>query len=105
MMRNLVVLTLLCSALLGCGGGSLGGITSDKPSYQDYQKIETGSSCSGARSKISGDWKLESSSEFGDPGDTFYTKSEMWSVTGGFWSVSIMCSNGTVDFVSQFGLD
>ena len=104
-MRNLVVLTLLCSALLGCGGGSLGGNTSDEPSYQDYLNIQTGSSCSGARSKISGDWKLDSSSEFGDPGDTFYTKSEMWSVTGGFWSVSIMCSNGTVDLVSQFGLD
>jgi len=83
----------------------LGGITSDEPSYQDYLSIQTGSGCAIARSKIAGDWKLDSSSEFGDPGDSFYTKSEMWSVTGGFWSVSIMCSNGTVDLVSQFGLD
>jgi hypothetical protein len=104
-MKNSAVLIVLCSALLGCGGGSLGGITSDEPSYQDYLSIQTGSGCAIARSKISGDWKLDSSSEFGDPGDSFYTKSEMWSVTGGFWSVSIMCSNGTVDLVSQFGLD
>lgn len=104
-MKTSAVLMLLCSALLGCGGGFTNGNNLDKPSYQDYLNIETGSSCSSARSKISGDWKLDSSSEFGDPGDIFYTKSEMWSVTGGFWSVSIMCSNGTVDFVSQFGLD
>ena len=54
-MKNSAVLIVLCSALLGCGGGSLGGITSDEPSYQDYLSIQTGSGCAIARSKISGD--------------------------------------------------
>lgn len=104
-MRSVLSFTLSAAVVLGCSGASLGENAFNQPSYQDYLGIQTGSSCSGARAKISGEWKLDSSSEFGDPGDDFYIKSEMWSISGGFWSVSIMCSNGKVDFVSQFGLD
>jgi hypothetical protein len=105
MLKAIGVLLLASSVAAGCSAGSLGDLGGNKPTYDDYLTIQTGDSCSGARSKISGDWKLDSSSEFGAPGDMFYTKSEMWSVSGGFWSISVMCSNGTVDLVSQFGLD
>lgn len=81
-----------CSALSSSAGGL-------KPSYSDFMNIHEGMSCMQAKNEIPGEWKLDSSSTVGD------YKTEMYSLTGNFWSISLMCQNNWVVMMSQFGLD
>jgi hypothetical protein len=85
-----------CDAIADAGGAISG------PSYSEFLQIKEGMGCGQAKGVISGNWKLDSSSTIGE--GEYRIKTEMWSITGSFWSISVMCQNNWVVMVSQYGL-
>ena len=100
--RIIFAAVLSLGSLVGCDAIADAGSAISGPSYSEFLQIKEGMGCSQAKGAISGNWKLDSSSTIGE--GEFLIKTEMWSITGSLWSISIMCQNNSVVMVSQFGL-
>ena len=98
----MIAAVLSLGTLGGCGAIVDAGSAISGPSYSEFLQLKEGMGCNQAKGAIPGDWKLDSSSTIGE--GEFQIKTEMWSITGSLWSISVMCQNNWVVMVSQFGL-
>jgi hypothetical protein len=100
--RIIYAAVLSFGSLAGCNAIADAGSAISGPSYSEFLQLKEGMGCSQAKGVISGNWRLDSSSTIGE--GEYRIKTEMWSLTGSFWSISVMCQNNSVVMVSQFGL-